>query len=105
MSRPFLEHLVRQRTLARPNITLRAGCAATDLVADGQGRVIGVRVEPGDGMGVASPLLSDLTVDCMVMNLLAPPASLMAPGMLLRVIRATWRRRGRRQIAPRPSMG
>ena len=33
MSRPFLEHQVRQRVLALPNVTLRDNCAVKQLLA------------------------------------------------------------------------
>lgn len=61
MSRPFLEQLVRQRTLARPNVALRDGTAAVGLL-EGPGRsVAGVRVEAGE---VTATLDADLVVDC-----------------------------------------
>ena len=49
MSRPFLEQLVRQRTLALPNVTLRDGCAAVDLREGQAGRGACVRVAGGGG--------------------------------------------------------
>jgi 2-polyprenyl-6-methoxyphenol hydroxylase-like FAD-dependent oxidoreductase len=61
MSRPFLEHLVRQRTLARPNLTLRDGAAAVGLLESPARRVCGVRVEVGEG---TAELRADLVVDC-----------------------------------------
>jgi 2-polyprenyl-6-methoxyphenol hydroxylase-like FAD-dependent oxidoreductase len=68
MSRPFLEQLVRQRTLARPNVTLRDGCAVRGLVASADRRqVCGVRFEERDAADVPQPaqeLAADLVVDC-----------------------------------------
>ncbi|HEU5090335.1 MAG TPA: FAD-dependent monooxygenase, partial [Roseiflexaceae bacterium] len=61
MSRPFLEQLVRERTLARPNVTLRGGCAVSGLITR-ERRVVGVRIEQHDGQ--AGELLADLVVDC-----------------------------------------
>jgi 2-polyprenyl-6-methoxyphenol hydroxylase-like FAD-dependent oxidoreductase len=61
MSRPFLEHLVRQRTLARPNVALRDGTAAVGLLEGPGRRVAGVRVEAGEG---TAELWADLVVDC-----------------------------------------
>jgi 2-polyprenyl-6-methoxyphenol hydroxylase-like FAD-dependent oxidoreductase len=63
MSRPFLEQLVRQRTLARPNVALRDGCAVVGLLADAGRRVVGVRVAPGEGEA-GDELRADLVVDC-----------------------------------------
>lgn len=63
MSRPFLEQLVRQRTLARPNVALRDGCAAVGLI-EGPGRsVAGVRLESPAGGGTTE-LRAGLVVDC-----------------------------------------
>lgn len=61
MSRPFLEQLVRQRTLARPNVALRDGCAAVGLLEGPGGCVAGVRVEAD---GATAELPADLVVDC-----------------------------------------
>lgn len=65
MSRPFLESLIRQRTLARPNITLFDQCAVQDLLttADHQ-RVIGVQVERRGDRNQRETLRADLVVDC-----------------------------------------
>jgi 2-polyprenyl-6-methoxyphenol hydroxylase-like FAD-dependent oxidoreductase len=63
MSRPFLEQLVRQRTLARPNIALRDSCTVAGLLAGAGRRVAGVQLEPRDGEASAE-LLADLVVDC-----------------------------------------
>ena len=46
MSRPLLESLIRQRTLARPNISLRDNTAVKGLVTNGdRTRITGVEVE------------------------------------------------------------
>ena len=45
-SRPLIEHHVRRRVLALPNVSLRAGTSADGLVLDGS-TVTGVRVEGG----------------------------------------------------------
>lgn len=64
MSRPFLEYLVRQRTLARTNVTLRDGCAVKGLVTTpDRRRIIGVQYEPRGPQGMAE-LHADLVVDC-----------------------------------------
>lgn len=64
MSRPFLEQLVRQRTLARPNVTLRDGCGAAGLLGGAQRQVVGVRIEPRIGEHDGTELHADLVVDC-----------------------------------------
>jgi 2-polyprenyl-6-methoxyphenol hydroxylase-like FAD-dependent oxidoreductase len=63
MSRPFLEQLVRQRTLALPNVTLRDGCAAVGLLEGPGRRVAGVRLASDSGDGSVE-LRADLVVDC-----------------------------------------
>ncbi|MGK5738228.1 FAD-dependent oxidoreductase [Micromonospora sp. URMC 103] len=61
-TRPFLEALVRRRTLARPNITMVYGRADGLVFADG--RVAGARYVPeGGGTPVVEP--ADLVVDAM----------------------------------------
>ncbi|NWG20400.1 MAG: FAD-binding monooxygenase [Chloroflexi bacterium] len=65
MSRPFLEHLIRQRTLARDNVTLLDSCAIRGLVTgDDRRRITGVRVEHRDAQSLAATLTADLVVDC-----------------------------------------
>lgn len=65
MSRPFLEYLIRQRTLALPNVTLVDNCAvkALDVTADHQ-RVTGVRVERRNSEAGEYAWAADLVVDC-----------------------------------------
>jgi len=65
MSRPFLESLIRQRTLARPNIALADNCAVKGLTTTADhARVTGVQVERrGDDAGDQT-LTADLVVDC-----------------------------------------
>ncbi len=64
MSRPLLESLVRQRTLARPNVTLRDNTAVKGLVtmAD-RVRVIGVEVENRGTSTHNETISADLVVD------------------------------------------
>jgi 2-polyprenyl-6-methoxyphenol hydroxylase-like FAD-dependent oxidoreductase len=64
MSRPLLEHLIRRRTLALPNVTLRDGYAAVGLLEGAGRRVAGVRLEPSAEGGPRVDLRADLTVDC-----------------------------------------
>jgi len=65
MSRPFLEHLIRQRTLARDNVTLLENCAIRGLVtSDDRRRVSGVRVEHRGAQPLEATLTADLVVDC-----------------------------------------
>lgn len=65
MSRPFLEHLIRQRTLARHNVSLLDRCAVKGLVSDDQRqRVIGVHVEHRGESARVATLTADLVVDC-----------------------------------------
>lgn len=63
MSRPFLEQLIRRRTLARPNVILRDGCAATGLIHGPQRQVIGVRFT-SQAEADGAEIRADLTVDC-----------------------------------------
>lgn len=64
MSRPLLESLVRERTLALPNVTLIDSCGVTDLMATtDHSRVIGVRLDRRDADGPTT-LEADLVVDC-----------------------------------------
>lgn len=65
MSRPFLEHLIRQRTLARDNVTLLEHCAIRGLVTgDDRRRVTGARVEHRGAQPLEATLHADLVVDC-----------------------------------------
>lgn len=64
MSRPFLEYLIRQRTLARTNIRLVSNCAVKSLVTEADHRrVIGVEIEDRD-TATHTTLDADLVVDC-----------------------------------------
>ena len=65
MSRPFLEYLIRQRTLALPNVTLIDNCAVKglDATSDRQ-RVTGVRIERRDDEKSEQTLAAALVVDC-----------------------------------------
>jgi 2-polyprenyl-6-methoxyphenol hydroxylase-like FAD-dependent oxidoreductase len=58
MSRPFLEHTVRQRLAAIPGVTVRDTTAVDGLDCDG-GRITGVRL--ADGSTVAADLVVDAT--------------------------------------------
>ena len=64
-SRPFLEHQVRQRVLALPNVTLLDNCAVKQLLTppDKQ-QVQGVAVENRDSTSRSRTLPADLVVDC-----------------------------------------
>ena len=65
MSRPFLESLVRTRTVARPNITLVDNCAVRKLVVTADhSRVTGVEVEHRGDAESVEVLADDLVVDC-----------------------------------------
>lgn len=63
MSRPLLEHLVRQRVLALPNVTLLDGCAVLGLQVSDQ-RVTGVQVRYRNGRAAKETLSAALVVDC-----------------------------------------
>lgn len=64
MSRPLLESLVRQRTLARPNITLRDNTAVKGLVTNGdRTQVTGVEVESRGETTHTETIKADLVVD------------------------------------------
>lgn len=65
MSRPLLEHLIRQRVLALPNVALVDSCAVQGLAtaADRQ-RVTGVQIARRDGDDGPELLAADLVVDC-----------------------------------------
>jgi 2-polyprenyl-6-methoxyphenol hydroxylase-like FAD-dependent oxidoreductase len=64
-SRPLLEHAIRERLCAMPQVTLRSGFEATGLLAEETGRrVTGVRVhERGAGAGPEEELTADLVID------------------------------------------
>lgn len=65
MSRPLLEHLVRQRTLARANVTLLDNCAVHGLlVTSDRQRVIGIQMSRRAGEAEDETLTADLVVDC-----------------------------------------
>jgi 2-polyprenyl-6-methoxyphenol hydroxylase-like FAD-dependent oxidoreductase len=60
-TRTLLEHKVRSRVAALPNVTLRDGCSVEELLADdSRSRVTGVRVK---GPGGEETLQADLVVD------------------------------------------
>jgi 2-polyprenyl-6-methoxyphenol hydroxylase-like FAD-dependent oxidoreductase len=62
MSRPLLEHTVRQRVRAHPNVRILDRCHVLDLVASADGRSItGVRCEGSDGQ--RETMAADLVVD------------------------------------------
>ena len=56
-SRALLEHHVRRRALALPNVTLRSGAAVTGLTTDDRSTVTGVQLDDG------TTLSADLVVD------------------------------------------
>ncbi len=65
MSRPLLESLIRERTLARPNISLIDACSVLDLVVSSdQTRVTGVRLDKRSEREGPRSLAADLVVDC-----------------------------------------
>ena len=74
MSRPFLEYLVRTRTLARDNVTLIDNCAVRKLsmTAD-QARVTGIEIERRDQAGAGEVLAADFIVDCTGRGSRTPP--------------------------------
>jgi len=61
VTRPLLEHVIRQRVLALSNIHLRDATKMTEFEVDGQGRVTGLWVEADDTTELIS---ADLVVDC-----------------------------------------
>jgi 2-polyprenyl-6-methoxyphenol hydroxylase-like FAD-dependent oxidoreductase len=65
MSRPFLESLIRERVLARPNVTLLDNCAVKQLIttSDRQ-RVTGIELEARGDQQEILRLMADLIVDC-----------------------------------------
>jgi 2-polyprenyl-6-methoxyphenol hydroxylase-like FAD-dependent oxidoreductase len=72
LSRELLDHLVRQRLTAPPNVTILAGCTVTGLLpnpADAQG-VSGVRLTRADGS--TEELDADLVVDATGRNTRTP---------------------------------
>ncbi len=65
LSRPQLEFMIRQRVLARPNVTLRDNCAIKQLLTTpDKERVIGVMVEQRGITTELMQLTADFTVDC-----------------------------------------
>lgn len=64
-SRPLLEHTLRARLCALPEVTMRTGCEAIGLLTDHAGhRVMGVRVRPrGEGNQPEEQLHADLVID------------------------------------------
>lgn len=64
MSRPLLEFLVRERTLARDNVTLLDECAVRGLHTNqDRTQVVGVEIDRR-GEGVSETLAAALVVDC-----------------------------------------
>jgi 2-polyprenyl-6-methoxyphenol hydroxylase-like FAD-dependent oxidoreductase len=62
--RPVLEHHVRTRVAALPNVRIRERCTVLDLMSTSDGsRVTGVRLRP-DGGDAIEELAADLVVDC-----------------------------------------
>lgn len=65
MSRPFLEYLIRQRTLARPNIQLMDNCAVKSLETNtDRSRVTGIQIERRADGNIVERLMADLVMDC-----------------------------------------
>jgi 2-polyprenyl-6-methoxyphenol hydroxylase-like FAD-dependent oxidoreductase len=65
VSRPLLEYLVRQRVLARPNVTMQDNCAVKQLLTSpDRTRVTGLVVEQRGATGQTVHLNADLLVDC-----------------------------------------
>lgn len=65
MSRPFLEYLVRVRTLAQGNITLLDNCAVRRLATTpDRAHVVGVEVERRAQTDAVEMLTADFVVDC-----------------------------------------
>ncbi len=65
MSRPLLEHLVRERVLAMPNVTFIDNCGVLGLVTAVSGeQITGVQVEYRDGRRANELLTAGLVVDC-----------------------------------------
>jgi len=65
MSRPLLEHLVRQQVLALSNVTLQDQCAVKNLLTTtDRERVIGVAVERRYDASQRPQIVADLVVDC-----------------------------------------
>lgn len=63
-SRPLLEHHIRARVLARPDVALLEGCDAVGLAADRSGgRVTGVLLGSRTGGGAEETLPADVVVD------------------------------------------
>ncbi|MCA9899485.1 MAG: FAD-dependent monooxygenase [Anaerolineales bacterium] len=64
MSRPLLEHLVRERVLALPNVTLKDNCGVLGLVTSVSGdQVTGVQAQNRDS-GQQELLSASLIIDC-----------------------------------------
>jgi 2-polyprenyl-6-methoxyphenol hydroxylase-like FAD-dependent oxidoreductase len=64
MTRPVLEHAVRQRTLKQHNIELRSNCTAQEIVGDARGSgVKAVRYGRDGGKDGSQTLPADLVVD------------------------------------------
>jgi 2-polyprenyl-6-methoxyphenol hydroxylase-like FAD-dependent oxidoreductase len=61
VTRPLLEHVIRQRVLALPNIHLRDATQMTQLEVDGQDCITGLRVEAS---GTPELISADLVVEC-----------------------------------------
>jgi len=61
LARPVLEHAIRRRVAALPNLTIRTGARVKGLLYDA-GRVTGVRVTPALG-GAEEELTAELVVD------------------------------------------
>lgn len=65
LSRPLLEHLIRKRVLALPNVDLQDNCAVKNLLAtDDNKRVIGVTAEQRNQEKQTVTLNANLIVDC-----------------------------------------
>jgi len=61
VTRPLLEHVTRQRVLALPNVHLRDATQMLELEVDGQGRIVGLKVETA---GTPELISADLVMEC-----------------------------------------
>ncbi|HEX6871472.1 MAG TPA: FAD-dependent monooxygenase [Micromonosporaceae bacterium] len=64
LSRPMLEHVLRQRVAAMPGVRIMAGHEVVDLITTpDRTRITGVRVRPQDSDAVPDAIEADLVVD------------------------------------------
>ena len=65
MSRPLLEHLIRVRVLALPNVTLRDNCGVRRLLTTAdKKRITGVEIHQRGMAESTEQLFADLVIDC-----------------------------------------